>query len=141
MAVEQLASVEKPTDTKTMIWRGSAKERDIVERVKFRFQRIRGQRDKTFSLFNERSLRQYIDDCQKRFNSYIEPREDADDWTAKVFSPDTRNKTIAILAKLASQRTKVNFFGKEKDDKIRAKIIKALYEYSEVLYPRCSLSY
>lgn len=81
-------------------------------------------------LLNERTLTQYLDDCQKRVNGYVEPRVDADDWQFRYRNLLTRNKLLAILAKIATLRMKFKFgdrFGGGDTKKLR--IFNALYNH------------
>ena len=108
----------------------SKEEQEVISRVWNRFGVMRDARDQEYAFFNGRNLTTMVDDCQKRFNGYIEPRSGPDDWGAKTIDPMTRNKVVYILATLAAQRLKVRFFKQDDDDMVRAKVVNALYESS-----------
>lgn len=82
--------------------------------------------------FNERTLEQYLDDCQKDVNGYVKPRADTEDWQVRYSNLLTRNKLLAILARLASARMKMKFEGQYGiEDWKRLRIFNALYEHME----------
>ncbi|MFZ5559362.1 MAG: hypothetical protein ACOZAL_01045 [Patescibacteria group bacterium] len=85
--------------------------------------------------FNERSLEEYLDDNQKRVNSYIEPRsDDPDDWKTRYRSLLSRNKMLAFLSKLATIRMKMKFKDKaEGGDQQKLRALNALYNHYQDL--------
>jgi len=89
------------------------------------------ERDQSYPHFNNRTLRKFIDDSQKRFNLYQRPRRNTEDWQAKVVTSIPRNKVMAFLSRLSANRTGAEFFSEDNDDKVRAKIIQALYDKSK----------
>ncbi len=60
-------------------------------------------RNQTYREFNDRTLVQYIDDSDKRINSYVEPKEvqGKEDWQANVALPTVRDKLKRIIAGFA----------------------------------------
>jgi hypothetical protein len=61
-------------------------------------------RNTTFREFNNRTLLQYQDDCQKAFNNYVPPASSNEDeaWRANTIRPVSRNKVISIAAHITS---------------------------------------
>lgn len=84
--------------------------------------------------FNDRTLRQYIDDNEKRINNYVTPREeDLDDWQTKGFEGITREKMFAFVSAVATKRPQYKFKATKKDgfiDKTIAEVIEDFHEYS-----------
>ncbi len=124
--------VEEEMAAQLNVYRPSDGEREIISRVWKRFTQMKEIRDRQYHFFNNRNLTSMIDDSQKRFNGWIEPRSGPEDWGAKTIDPMTRNKVIFILATLASQRLKAQFFKEDDDDVIRAKIVEAFHEHSYI---------
>jgi hypothetical protein len=84
--------------------------------------------------FNERSLENYLDDCQKRVNGYVEPRRNVEDWQVRYRNLLTRNKMLAVLSRFATIRMKMKFKDKNNSgDYKKLKIFNALYDHYEDL--------
>ena len=80
--------------------------------------------------FNERTLKQYEDDNQKRINSYIEPRgEDLDSWQTRGFEGITREKMFAFVSKVAMNRPKYKFKATRDDGFIDKSISEAVEDF------------
>lgn len=89
-------------------------------------------RQKPFNYFDNQSLEEYINESVKRWNSYLPPRNEKD-WRTSVFMPDTRNKLLAILSFVATQRQRAEFTARDKyhpTNKSMSGVLKALYDYS-----------
>jgi len=111
------------------------------EQIKKRFSQLRSEmatadeiRNKTYKEFNNRSLIQYQDDCQKAFNNYVLPSSDApaEKWKANTIRPLTRNKVISIAAHVTSQVLQPAVLAQNKDskeDKQAALVMKDLMDY------------
>lgn len=87
--------------------------------------------------FNDRTLKQFIDDSQKRANSYVPSREDQgkENWQSNFFSKTTRNKTKALLAGIAKNPPPVSITAyneKNQPSVLRAEIMKTMVEASFV---------
>lgn len=83
----------------------------------------------------DRTLLQFIDDCQKRGNSYAPSRESQgkDPWQANVFTPTTRNKTKALIAGVAKAPPEVAVIATNQQNQSspeRAKLVKTMVEAS-----------
>lgn len=53
--------------------------------------------------FNDRTLKQYVDDSQKRLNAYVRTRAEQgkEEWQANVFTGSTRNKVRTYVGSVA----------------------------------------
>lgn len=85
----------------------------------------------------DRTLKQFLDDCQKRANSYVPSRESQgkDSWQANVFTPTTRNKVKALIAGVAKSPPEIAVEAinqKNQDSHERAEIVKLMVEASFV---------
>ena len=60
---------------------------------------------KNYEEFNNRTLRQFVDDSEKRANSYTPTRESQgkEEWQANVFSGTTRNKIRAYAGSMSKE--------------------------------------
>lgn len=84
--------------------------------------------------FNDRTLKEYEDDNQKRINNYVEPRsEDIDDWQTRGFEGITREKMFAFVSKVAMNRPKYKFKATNKKgfiDRIVSEVTEDIYDYT-----------
>jgi len=87
-----------------------------------------------WSEFNDRTLKQYVDDNQKRINNYVEPRgENIDDWQTRGFEGITREKMFAFVSKVAMSRPKYKFKATDKKgfiDGIVSEVVENIYDYT-----------
>jgi len=62
-------------------------------------------RNKSYRQFNDRSLKDYIDDSEKRLNSYVLSREaqEKEDWQANIALPTIRDKQKRMIAGFSLQ--------------------------------------
>lgn len=112
----------------------SKAKRDKINQLRLLFDRDKSSRDKDNEYFRNRNLSTYISDSQARFNSNMSKPDWKDDWQNNVFSPITHDKAIAILARLASNRMKVEFFPRNKLSvvgKTISLVIGDIYDYIE----------
>lgn len=114
---------------------------EITEKVNKMFMNQRRE----WREFNDRSLKTYIDDNEKRINNYVPPRdEDFDDWQTKGFEGITREKMFAFVSKVAMQRPKYKFKATKKDgfiDRVVADVTKDFFDYSLMLEDPTSLQF
>lgn len=84
--------------------------------------------------FNERTLKDYEDDNQKRINNYIEPRgDDLDSWQTRGFEGITREKMFAFVSKVAMSRPQYKFKATRNDgyiDRIVTDVIEDFHTYT-----------
>lgn len=90
--------------------------------------------NRTWREFNERTLKQWIDDNQKRVNNYVEPRSsDLDDWQTRGFEGITREKMFAFVSKVAMKRPEYKFKATKKNgfiDRLAADVINDFHDYT-----------
>jgi hypothetical protein len=81
----------------------SAEDQEKVSYVYSEIKDMLEVQNQTYREFNDRTLKQFLDDCQKRLNAYVPDRESQGkaDWQANFFSKTTRNKTKALIAGIA----------------------------------------
>ncbi len=92
-------------------------------------------RNESHKYFNDRTLTQFINDNERRWNSYTPTKEqqNKEDWQANVFTPVTRNKVKAILATMSAKIPIIDIeaYNTDKEsDKRRAFVIDALVKES-----------
>lgn len=82
----------------------SQKDRDEIQFVYDEFSLMRIARNKSYHYFNDRTLKEFVDDSERRLNSYVPTREEQgkEDWQSNFFHPVTRNKAKAIMASVSS---------------------------------------
>ena len=118
-------------------YKPSQKAQEVIKNTWTRWTEMRTNRDLNCRWFGKRrdgtyrTLTEYINICEKRWNSDGIPRTDLEEWQASVFPPETRDKIIAIISAVARQRPKNNFKGREESDFLRQQILKDLYDWSE----------
>ena len=120
------------------VYKPNSKQELVIKNVWTRFTEMRTARDQNYKWFGKRrngtyrTLIDYINICEKRWNSDGIPRVDLDDWQASVFKPETRNKIIAIISAVAQKRPGIKFVGVEKGDAIKEMVLGDLYDWSEL---------
>lgn len=118
-------------------YKPNQEQQTVITNTWQRFTDMRNNRDLTHRWFGKRrdgtyrNLIDYINVCEKRWNSDGIPRSNLEEWQASVFKPETRNKIIAILSAVAQQRPGMKFKGVEKSDFLREQILDDLYTWSQ----------
>ena len=109
----------------------SSKEKEVIGVVFQLFRTSSENRNRTFDYFDNRTLTDVIDASVIRFITNKDERTDIEDWQARVNDPFTRNKTMAILGRVADNlpRILIQSFGEE--DVLRASILTSLYDYTD----------
>lgn len=90
--------------------------------------------ENTYRYFNDRTLSEYLEDSTKRFNGYIPPRQNKYDWQAHTWNNATRNKTMALFAKMGLTRPDIKLQAVHKGDlpsRRLSGIVHDAYKYSE----------
>lgn len=112
------------------------------ERVKERFKQMRKDfqiahniRNQTYEEFNDRDLIEYMNESQRKFNSYVPPRSENPDesWKAQTVRPLTRNKVISIAAHVTANVMYPNIIAqndKDEEDRDAADVMKDLMQWS-----------
>ena len=106
----------------------------VYSEVKYMLDDVMNQ---SYTKFNDRTLKQYLDDNQKRANSYVPSREEQGkaEWQANFFSKTTRNKVKALIAGIAKNPPDVSIsaFDERNQQSIkRGEIMNTLVEASFV---------
>lgn len=99
------------------------------------FNKKRNERSQAISYLRNRNISQYVADSQMRFNSFAPKPDWKDDWQNNVFNPITHDKLIAILARLAANRMKFEFFPRFERHFAAQKlatIVSEIYEYVDM---------
>lgn len=110
---------------------------EVIKNTFTRYSEMRTNRDLNYRWFGKtregtyRTLIDYINIMEKRWNSDGIPRVNLEDWQASVFKPETRNKIMAILSAVAQQRPGMKFKGREKSDYLKELVIGDMYSWSE----------
>ena len=85
------------------IYKPSEKKRKVIDFINSEITIFVEQRNKTYTQFNDRTLLQFIDDNDKRLNTFTLTRDDQDkeEWQANVAMPTIRNKLKKMIAGFA----------------------------------------
>lgn len=92
-------------------------------------------RNQSYTEFNDRSLIEYMDECQRNFNSYVSPVTDnpTESWRANTRRPITRNKIISIAAHVTGSLIYPNVVAQneqDEEDRTAGMVMKDLMEWS-----------
>lgn len=109
----------------------SEREKEVVSAFVTKFRSSKSDRDRNFEYFDGENLIDYINDSVRRFVTNVDEREDIEDWQARIHDPFTRNKVLAILAKVVRVLPVAEFMPRGDEDIRKAQILSNLYEYSE----------
>lgn len=118
-----------------MAYNPTDQEKQVIKRVYDDYSSMRILRNKKYKYFNDRSLKDFIDDSQLRLNCYVPSRESQgkENWQANVVHPTTKNKFKAMLAAVAldvPQTVIVAQNEKMEKDNQRAELVKNLVRFS-----------
>lgn len=110
---------------------------ETSQKVYKAFREMEEVRNAQYRQFNDRTLVQFIDDSEKRANSYTPNRDTQNkaDWQANFFHPTTRNKLRAIIASVTREVPEAKIVAISKKDEISlqaASIIKGLVKFSRL---------
>jgi hypothetical protein len=113
----------------------SETEKKSILKVYDEFSEMRTLRNQKWKYFNDRTLRDFIDDSQLRLNGYVPTRESQgkESWQSNVFHPVTRNKFKAMLAAVALDVPEIGIIAqneKSERDQSRAEIMRNLIKFS-----------
>lgn len=113
----------------------TGKEKDRILQVIKDFEDGDAMRHESYAEFNDRSLIDYINDCQTAFNTYIPAKTMNPDeqWRTNTVRPLTRNKVISIASHLTSNVLYPNIFSqndKDEEDRSAAIVMKDLMEWT-----------
>ena len=90
---EELQEMYNPTES----------EKKTRKKIYDDFSVMRDLRNQRYRYFNDRTLKQFIDDSELRYVGYVPTREEQgkEEWQANFYHPVTNNKGHAILAGVA----------------------------------------
>lgn len=113
----------------------SEKKKKTIKRVYDEYSQMRKLRNQKWEYFNNRTLKEYINDSQLRLNGYVltKTSQGKESWQSNVFHPVTRNKFKALLAAVALDVPQTKIVAQNEDqerDQTRAEIIKNLVKFS-----------
>jgi len=113
----------------------SDKEKESIKVVYDEFESMRKLRNQKWKYFNDRSLKDFIDDSQLRLNGFVPTRESQgkESWQSNFFHPVTRNKFKAMLAAVALDIPQTKVVAQNERlgrDANRADIMKHLIKFS-----------
>jgi hypothetical protein len=113
----------------------SDKEKESIKSVYDELESMRKLRNQRWKYFNDRSLKDFIDDSQLRLNGFVPTRESQgkESWQSNFFHPVTRNKFKAMLAAVALDIPQTKVVAQNERlgrDANRADIMKHLIKFS-----------
>jgi len=113
----------------------SDKEQELKKRIYNEFEDMRDLRNQRWRYFNDRSLKEFIEDAQLRLNGFVPTKEEQgkETWQSNVFHPVTKNKFKAILASVALDVPQTKIVAQNEKsvrDQKRAYVMKNLVKYS-----------
>lgn len=120
---------------KVAMYKPTERQKQVRKTVYDRFVLCENQRKKTWRYFNNRSLRDFIDDSEKRMVNYVDTREEQGklEWQANFAHPVTQNKVTATLAGVALDIPDVRITARDEknvENAKRAYIMKNLVRHS-----------
>lgn len=123
------ADVEKPD------WNPSEEQKARIQFVYSERDDMLWQRNQTYVQFNDRTLKEFIDDSEKRLNAYVldKASQGKEDWQANFATRAYANKSKALLAAAARDLPDMHFRAVSEDqryDYVAADIMKSLTRYS-----------
>lgn len=95
--------------------------------------------NRSYPEFNDRTLKSFLDDSQKRLNSYIPTRESQgkEDWQANVFTGSTRNKVRSYVSSVSKEPPEISVTATNAQNErsaIRAEVMQHLLRHSYIAY-------
>jgi len=128
MDIEKTKQEPKNTPTQTGDW---AK---ISNNIRNKFTTARHNRNQAFKQFRNRTLVEYVDDCNSRFNNFKMKPDWKDEWQANISDISTHSKLMAIVAQMIAART-VPVYVPIKDHNLEARLVAGvlsdIYRYTD----------
>lgn len=117
------------------IYKPNSQEKKILDSVYKDIDKMISARNKSYVQFNDKTLQEFLDDCEKRVQGYVPSKESQgkEDWQSNSFNQSTRNKLKAIVAAVALTPPEVRLKAITPNgfpDTKRANVMKALIDYS-----------
>jgi len=105
-------------------------EQSKVTKIMNRFRQLEDIQRRNYRLLNDLNIKKYVDASVRRNVLYQEQSMYDEDWQSTTVMGTTRNKGLALLAQILGQRTTVEFEDKHRNDFVRPRLMKALWEGS-----------
>ena len=117
------------------IYKPTPHEQEILNNVYRDVNKMIELRNKSYVQFNDKTLTEYLDDCEKRVEGYVPSKESQgkEDWQSNSFNQVTRNKLKAIVATVALQPPEIRLKAITPNgfpDTKRAFVMNSLIDYS-----------
>ena len=112
------------------------KSRDIVSRVMKKFWMMQRERDQAHPFLRERTLLEYVNDSNMRFNNYRIKPNWKEDWQANISDITTHSKLMAINAQALGGRRVPRFeprFNRDIYSMVKASLYDNLYRYTDTV--------
>lgn len=124
-----------PADAEMPEWNPSETQKARIKFVYDERADMLDKRNQMYVQFNDRTLKEFIDDSEKRLNAYVldKASQGKEDWQANFATRAYANKTKAILAATARDLPDMRFNAVSQDqrfDYAAAEIMKNLTRYS-----------
>lgn len=112
-------------------YRPSEDEEAVIKDTFYKFRRSADERDQPLDIFDGMTLKQYVEESFRRYNTSEDIREDIEDWQSIVHDPMTRNKQNAIISRIITNLPIGSISFRNDADVIKASVLDDLYQYSE----------
>lgn len=109
----------------------SDREKEVVGDIWYKFDKAAQLRNQSFQNFDGLTLTEYIEDSHRRTSTNIDERDGIEDWQSTIHDPFTRNKVMAILAKMAGVLPSIEVQNVGDDDHRKAGILGDILEWSD----------
>lgn len=118
LAPEQELSQEQ-SDAEKKEWNPSKEQKARIEFLYKERREMVTKRDQTYIQFNDRTLKEFIDDSEKRLNAYVldNASQGKEDWQANFATRAYANKAKALLAATARDIPDMHFKAVNEDDR------------------------
>lgn len=133
-----MEKTQEELESSKPLYNPKEEQKATIQRIYNEFSDMRDVMNRRYKYFNDRTLKEFIDDSEKRFNSYVPSRasQGKEDWQANFFHPTTRNKVIAILASLALDVPKIRITARNERNMLNAKISKTVWDLVKGSYDK-----
>lgn len=123
---------------KEVQYKPSDEESEKIQHVYSEFEIMREVVGQKRREFNNRTLKEFLDDSQKRANGYVPSKESQgkEEWQSNFFSQTTRNKVKALIASAAKNPPENSMTARNEKGEasvVRAEIMKKLVEASYLM--------
>ena len=135
MATKEIQGISEATVKEQPSWNPTEEQKRRIKYVMDDYADMDHKRKQSYTQFNDRTLVEFIDDSQKRLNSYVLSREEQgkEPWQSNFATRIPANKTKALLASTARQIPDMRFKATDEDDSFKyfeADVIKNLTRHS-----------